>query len=45
MGVLKIELEKFFDSKLEEFYTKGIHGLPSSSAEVNITLGEYILDK
>jgi hypothetical protein len=45
MVVLKIELEKFFDSKLQEFYTKGIHDLSSSSAEVIITSGEYIFDK
>jgi len=45
MGVLKIELEKFFDSKLQESYTKGIHGLPRSKAKLIITLGEYIFAK
>ena len=45
MGVLKIELEKFFDSELQEFYTKGIHDLPSSRAKVIISLGDYIFDK
>ena len=32
--VLKIELEKFFDSKSLEYYTKGIDDLPRRRAEV-----------
>ena len=43
--VLKIELQKFFDSKPQEFYAKGIHDLPRRWAEVIKTKGEYILDK
>ena len=43
--VLKIELQKFFGSKPQEFYAKGIHDLPRRWAEVIKTKGEYILDK
>jgi [histone H3]-lysine36 N-dimethyltransferase SETMAR len=43
--VLKIELQKFFDSMPQEFYAKGIHDLPRRWAEVIKTKGEYILDK
>ena len=32
--VLKIELQKLFDSKILEYYTKGIHDLPRHRAEV-----------
>jgi [histone H3]-lysine36 N-dimethyltransferase SETMAR len=43
--VLKIELEKYFDSKLLEFYTKDIHDIPIHRAEVMKTKEEYKLDK
>jgi [histone H3]-lysine36 N-dimethyltransferase SETMAR len=43
--VLKIELQKLFDSKSLEYYTKGIHDLPRHRAEVMKTKGEYMLDK
>jgi [histone H3]-lysine36 N-dimethyltransferase SETMAR len=43
--VLKIELQKLFDSKSLEYYNKGIHDLPRHRAEVMKTKGEYMLDK
>jgi hypothetical protein len=43
--VLKIELQKLFDSKPQEFVVKGIHDLPRHRAEVMKTKGEYKLDK
>jgi hypothetical protein len=44
-AVLKIELQKIFDSKSLEYYVKGIHDLPRRRAEVMKTKGEYMLDK
>ena len=45
MRALKNELQKFFDSRPQELYAKGIHDLPRRWAELMKTNGEYILDE